>query len=171
MKDQKDKKWEAKKEVAIKKITKREESSPTNSTMLECKGTNPILQFAAPIDMSTMLSQMIVKIHKDKIPTIFSQEAQCSQGNNVWTMYFDGASSKEGAGVGVVFVSPNKETFRFSFTLTFICTNNIAEYEALLLGLKVTSKHNVKNLHGIGDSELVVQEVKVAYASKNKRLK
>ena len=36
-------------------------------------------------------------LHKDKISTIFSQEAQCSQGNNVWTMYFDGASLKEGA--------------------------------------------------------------------------
>ena len=56
IKDQKDKKWEAKKEVAIKKITKREESSPANSTMLEYKGTNPVLQFSAPIDMSTMLS-------------------------------------------------------------------------------------------------------------------
>ena len=110
-------------------------------------------------------------LHKDKIPTIFSQEAQCSQGNNVWTMYFDGASSKEGAGAGVVFVSPNKETFRFSFTLTFMCTNNIAEYEALLLGLKIASKHSVKNLRVIGDSELVVQQVKTAYVSKNKRLK
>ena len=81
-------------------------------------------------------------------------------------MYFDGASSKDGAGVGVVFVSPNKETFRFSFTLTFTCTNNIVEYEALLLGLKVASKHNVKNLHVIGDSKLVVQQVKTTYASK-----
>ena len=110
-------------------------------------------------------------LHKNKISTIFSQEAQCSQGNNVWTMYFDGASSKEGAGAGVVFVSPNKETFRFSFTLTFMCTNNIEEYEALLLGLKIASKHSVKNLRVIGDSELVVQQVKSAYASKNKRLK
>ena len=62
IKDQKDKKWEAKKEVEIRKTIKMEESSPADSTMLECKGTNPILQFSAPIDMSTMLSQMIVKI-------------------------------------------------------------------------------------------------------------
>ena len=66
-------------------------------------------------------------------------------------MYFDGASSKEGVGEGVVFVSPNKKTFRFSFTLTFTCTNNIVEYEALLLRLKVASKHNINNFHVIGD--------------------
>ena len=65
-------------------------------------------------------------------------------------MYFDGASLKEGAGVGVVFISLNKETFRFSFTLTITCKNNIVEYEALLLGIKVASKHKIKKLHVIG---------------------
>ena len=86
-------------------------------------------------------------------------------------MYFDGASSKEGAGVGVVFISPNNETLRFYFTLTFTCTNNIVEYEELLLGLKVASKHNIRNFHVIGDSELIVQQIKTSYASKNKRPK
>ena len=61
-------------------------------------------------------------------------------------MYFDGASSKEGARAGVVFISLNKETFKFSFTLTSTCTNNIAKYEALLLGLKVASKHKIKKI-------------------------
>ena len=57
------------------------------------------------------------------------------------------------------FISPNKETFRFSFTLTFACTNNVAEYEALLLGLKVASRHKIKKLHVIGDFELVEQQI------------
>ena len=110
-------------------------------------------------------------LQKNKVPTLFSQEVQCSQGDDLWTMYFDDASSKEGVGVGVVFISPSKETFRFSFTLTFACRNNIVEYEALLLGLKAASKHKIKNLHLIGDSKLVVQHIKTSYASKNKRLK
>ena len=86
-------------------------------------------------------------------------------------MYFDSASSNKGVRAGFVFISPNKETFKFSFTLTFTCTNNIVEYEALSLGLKVASKHKIKNLHVIGDFELVVQQIKIAYASKNRRLK
>ena len=86
-------------------------------------------------------------------------------------MFFDGASSKEGLGVGVVFVSPKKNTFRYSFTLNFSCTNNIAEYEALLLGLKVVVHHGIKKLHVIGDFELVISQIKETYASKNKRLK
>ena len=62
IKDQKGKKWEAKKEVIVKKVERKEKSSPAKSTMLECKGTNPDLQFFAPIDMFTMLSQMTIKV-------------------------------------------------------------------------------------------------------------
>ena len=70
----------------------------------------------------------------------------------LWTMYFDGASSREGSGAGVVFVSPEKKTFRYSFTLNFSCTNNIVEYEVVLLGLRVATHHGIKKLHVIGDS-------------------
>ena len=68
-------------------------------------------------------------LQKNKAPTLFSQEVDYSQADDLCTMYFDGASAKEGVGVGVVFISPSRETFRFSFTLTFMCRNNIVEYE------------------------------------------
>lgn len=76
-------------------------------------------------------------------------------------------SSKEGSGVGVVFVSPEKNTFRYSFTLNFSCTNNIAEYEALFLGLKVATHHGIKKFHVTGDFELVISQIRETYASKN----
>ena len=84
----------------------------------------------------------------DNLPNTIDHEVEyCQDVSLLWTMFFDGASSKEGAGAGVVFISPKKSTFRYSFTLKFSCTNNIAEYEALLLGLKVASHHVIKNLH------------------------
>ena len=51
-------------------------------------------------------------------------------------MYFDGSSSKEGAGTGVVLISPAGEAVRLMYKLEFITTNNTTEYEALLLGLR-----------------------------------
>ena len=51
-------------------------------------------------------------------------------------MYFDGSSCNEGAGVGVLLISPGGEAVRLMYKLEFITTNNTAEYEALLLGLK-----------------------------------
>jgi hypothetical protein len=46
--------------------------------------------------------------------------------NSVWKMFFDGASYREGVGVGVVFVSPTQETISLSHKLDFEATNNVA---------------------------------------------
>lgn len=86
-------------------------------------------------------------------------------------MYFDEANYKEGSRAGVVFISLEKNTFRYSLTLNFTHTNNIEEYKVLLLGLKVYINHGIKRFHVIGDLELVVSQVKETYASKNKRSK
>lgn len=69
----------------------------------------------------------------EKFPFVITHEVECCMDSPILlTMYFDGASSKEGSGARVVFVFPKKNTFRYSFTLNFSCTKNIAEYEALL---------------------------------------
>ena len=84
----------------------------------------------------------------------------------MWSMYFDGASSKEGSGARFFFVSLDKNTFRYSFSQNFTCTNNVVEYEALLLGLKVATHHGIKKMHVIGDSELIISQVKIVCVKK-----
>ena len=86
-------------------------------------------------------------------------------------MYFDEESSKEGSRSRVFFVSYEKNTFQYSFTFNYYCTNNIEEYEALLLGLRVATHYGIKKLHVIGDFKLVVSQIRETYASNNKRLK
>ena len=55
---------------------------------------------------------------------------------DIWSMDFDGAVSKEGAGAGVwLHNHRNRYSENHSYKLNFQCTNNIAEYEALMLGL------------------------------------
>jgi ribonuclease HI len=49
----------------------------------------------------------------------------------MWKMFLDGASSREGVGARVVFVSPCHETISLSYKLEFETTNNVAEYESL----------------------------------------
>jgi hypothetical protein len=52
-----------------------------------------------------------------------------------WMLLFDGSACREGQGVGVVLVSPRGAIFEQSVRLEYFCTNNQAEYEAILLGL------------------------------------
>jgi ribonuclease HI len=93
------------------------------------------------------------------------------QGNEVWKMYFDGSSSKEGSGVSIVLISPSKEVVTLSYKLEFETTNNIVEYEALVLALRVVKDMAINKLAIFGDSELIVNQVKYIYQAKKQRLK
>jgi hypothetical protein len=52
-----------------------------------------------------------------------------------WVMYFDRSYTLKGAGVGVVLISPKGDILKYAFQLKFSATNNIAEYEGLVMGL------------------------------------
>jgi hypothetical protein len=87
-------------------------------------------------------------------------------------MGFDGAISKEGAGAGV-WVHSHKARYleTHSYKLNFQCSNNIAEYEALMLGMKLLKKLGSKRIMVRGDSELIIKQIKGQYAAKPPRLK
>ena len=53
-----------------------------------------------------------------------------------WTMHFDGSRQLQGSGAGVVLTSPKGDKLRYVLQIHFNCTNNVAEYEALLHGLR-----------------------------------
>jgi ribonuclease HI len=61
--------------------------------------------------------------------------------------------------VGVVLVSPRGAIFEQSVRLEYFCTNNQAEYEAILLGLQILSSMGVKYVKTFGDSLLVMQQI------------
>jgi ribonuclease HI len=69
-----------------------------------------------------------------------------------WTLFFDGSSHKQGAGVGVLFLTPDGEPFKYMVHLDFKATNNMVEYEALLFVLSTTLLLGVRQLLMKGDS-------------------
>ncbi|XP_074282818.1 uncharacterized protein LOC141607366 [Silene latifolia] len=76
-----------------------------------------------------------------------------------WQMYFDGDARRDGAGAGVVFISPQNHVIPYSFTLTQFCSNNVAEYKALILGLQMELEIGVRDMDIYGDSQLVISQV------------
>jgi ribonuclease HI len=63
------------------------------------------------------------------------------------------------AGAGLLFVSPLGEHMWYAVRLHFPTSNNMAEYEALLCGLKIAIEIGVKRLDVRGDSQLVIDQV------------
>ena len=89
----------------------------------------------------------------------------------MWHMHIDGAFSSEGNGVGIVLCSHVGNIHGFSYILEFACTNNITEFEALILGIENYFNLRCYHLSVFGDSELIINLVKRIYTPSNKILK
>jgi ribonuclease HI len=89
----------------------------------------------------------------------------------IWTLDFDGAHSSSGSGAGIVLTTPSKETFYYSYRLEYHCTNNVVEYEALIIGLNLAINKGVTHFRVIGDPDLIVSQFLLNFVAKNERLK
>jgi ribonuclease HI len=76
-----------------------------------------------------------------------------------WVMYFDGSLKLGGGGAGVLFINPGGEQLKYVFQILFEVSNNKAEYEALLHGLRLVVSLGIKRLLIYGDSLLLIQQV------------
>jgi len=65
--------------------------------------------------------------------------------------------------MGVVFVSPHYHVLSRAFLLTKSCSNNVAEYNATLIGLQLARQIGVQYLEANGDSKLIVNKIKGEY--------
>jgi ribonuclease HI len=107
-------------------------------------------------------------IEAREVKTVESEELPI----DFWSMDFDGAVSKEGAGVGVwLHNHRSRYSESHSYKLNFQCTSNIVEYEALMLGLKLLKKVGAKQIMVRGDSELIIKQIKGEYVKKHPRIR
>ena len=77
----------------------------------------------------------------------------------------------ETAGAGVVLISPEEECTHMSFKLAFQVTNNIAEYEALILDLNAAKDRRIRSIKVFGDADLIIKQVNKTFQAKHPRLK
>jgi len=76
-----------------------------------------------------------------------------------WSMFFDGSLNINGAGAGILFISPNKDKLRYVLRILFLASNNVAKYEACLHGIRLAVELGVKRVYIYGDSALVINQL------------
>lgn len=93
-----------------------------------------------------------------------------SDSTPLWKIYIDGASNYQGSGLGVVLLSPKGALLERLIRLEFSASNNEAEYEALLSGLRMARKVGAAKVKVFCDSRLVSNQVNGEFEARDERM-
>ncbi|XP_070050286.1 uncharacterized protein [Nicotiana tomentosiformis] len=85
-------------------------------------------------------------------------------------MFFDRATNFKGVGIGEVLISESRQYYAASTKIRFSCTNNMAEYEACILGIRMAVNMDIKELLVIGDSDLLIHQVQEEWSTKTAQI-
>ncbi|GKA13926.1 reverse transcriptase domain-containing protein [Tanacetum coccineum] len=95
----------------------------------------------------------------------FRLPAQVQSKDDVerWALFIDGSSNNKGSGAGLVLINPSGVEFTYALQLNFTSTNNEAEYEALLAGLRLAAK--VQDIDVKVDLKLAASQINEIYVA------
>ena len=100
----------------------------------------------------------------------FPDEDNLTNEAERWTIQTDGLSAQKGGGVGVVITTPDGGILKYGVQLKFLATNNEAEYEGILTGLRIGKALGVRNMSIQNDLKLVIGQIKGEYEAKEERM-
>ncbi|XP_058784353.1 uncharacterized protein LOC131659137 [Vicia villosa] len=93
-----------------------------------------------------------------------------TSANDEWTIFVDGASNSSGSGAGIILENNEGILIEVSLILSFQTSNNQAEYEALLAGIRLAEDLGARIITIYTDSQLVAPQVIGDYQAKNELL-
>uniref|UniRef100_A0A2N9ESE1 Uncharacterized protein n=1 Tax=Fagus sylvatica TaxID=28930 RepID=A0A2N9ESE1_FAGSY len=102
--------------------------------------------------------------------TVNEDEPSEEKPDEEWEIEIDGSSVKGAGGVGIVFKTPEGHLLKHSTRLQYPTTNNEAEYEALLTGLRIAKELGANRLKIRSDSQLIVGQVNGEYEAREDRM-
>nr|GFA69583.1 reverse transcriptase domain-containing protein [Tanacetum cinerariifolium] len=115
---------------------------------------------AHPIATENVDQGQILADFLNEMPSNASQGASVAKTQEEpWTLFTDGSSCVDGSGAGLILTNPDGVEFTYALRFQFAASNNEAEYEALIAGLRIATQMGVKNIQANVDSKLVANQV------------
>ncbi|GJR80866.1 reverse transcriptase domain-containing protein [Tanacetum coccineum] len=111
-----------------------------------------------------ILADFIVERQEDDVSDTPMEERE--ELPDPWVLFTNGSPCIDGSGAGLIITNTEGMEFTHALRFRFNATNNEAEYEALIAGLRIARQMGVQNLQANVDSKLVANEVNVVYLAK-----
>ncbi|KAL0415865.1 UNVERIFIED_CONTAM: hypothetical protein Slati_3418400 [Sesamum latifolium] len=115
---------------------------------------------------TTIKAQALADFMSDMTEMTIKEASQ----DQKWLLHVDDSSTAQGSGAGIVITTPQSEDLEFAIKFDFKASNNEAEYEALVIGLRMAHETGAKHLLAYSDSQLVVKQVEGTYEAKEESM-
>ncbi|GKU93221.1 hypothetical protein SLEP1_g6829 [Rubroshorea leprosula] len=127
----------------------------------ECSGR--LIKWAVELGEFEITFQQKSAIRAQALAAFIVECTSCPSTSNPepndWTLYVDGASSSKGSGAGALLIGLDGYRSEHALKFNFDATNNMAEYEALILGLQLALELKISAIQVYSDSQLVVNQI------------
>jgi ribonuclease HI len=151
-------------------------SQPLKDIMRNREATRRIGKWAAELNeftidyvhRSSIQSQALAYFIADWTPG--AQEEEATKDAEAWTVFYDGSWGTFSVGAAAALVAPSKVRTCYAVKMDFNCTNNIAEYEALLLGLRNLKAMGIRRAILKTDSQLISGHVDKSSKARDPKL-
>ena len=105
------------------------------------------------------LADFVTEFKEPYVPEPTCDEATAELDIPTWQLYVDGSSNDQHSGAGIILVSPKGHKFHSAVKFGFTASNNEAEYEALLAGLRLARTVQARAITVFSDSLLMVNQI------------
>ncbi|KAL0428288.1 UNVERIFIED_CONTAM: Pro-Pol polyprotein [Sesamum latifolium] len=106
----------------------------------------------------------------DFISEMAGMSVENASQDQVWLLHVDGSSTTQGSGAGIVVTSPQDEDLESAIKFDFKASNNEAEYEALVIGMRMAHEAGARHILAYSDSQLIVKQVEGTYEAKEESM-
>jgi ribonuclease HI len=120
------------------------------------------------VHRSSIQSQALADFIADWMPG--AQDEEKTNDAEAWTVFCDGSWGTFGAGAAAVLISPSKIETCYATRLDFNYANNIAEYEALLLGLRKLKAMGIRSTILKSDSQVIFGHIDKSSKARDPKL-
>ncbi|GKC70774.1 reverse transcriptase domain-containing protein [Tanacetum coccineum] len=131
----------------------------------------PIRQILSRIENSERLAKQAIELEVPTGEINQVEEAEASEEvAEVWKLFIDGSSNEGGSRAGLILTNPDGVEFTYALRFEFKASKNEAEYEALLVGLRIADSMGVKHIEAFVDSKLVANQINNLYQAKEEAM-
>ena len=119
---------------------------------------------------TTVKGQILVDFIMEFTPAQLTKATQLAPDLPIWRLSVDGAANAQGSGAELILTSPDEIDTEYALRFGFQASNNEAEYEAVITGLKLAHFMEADQLEVSSDSQLVVKQIEDSYEASGEKM-